>query len=173
MWIYIYICLNLNLSVEMALQFLHGPLLVHESAEDSPWDSREINEYSKPVDAFVEPRFHFFPGKTQRRSEIYWSLPNMMGSSEWVKVPVFAEGNGISYPQERKEECVCVYVCGEELANGLGNQRQISKKPRKYFENGDPTQSGKCSMTRSSTAWGRRRAAQLLGYSTLGSRSAA
>lgn len=75
----------------------------------------------------------------------------------------------VTHKRERRGVC----LCGEELANDLGNQRQISKKPRKYFENGDPTQSGKCSMTRSNTAWGRRRAAQLLGYSTLGSRSAA
>lgn len=75
----------------------------------------------------------------------------------------------VTHKRERRGVC----VCGEELANDLGNQRQISKKLRKYFENGDPTQSGKCSMTRSNTAWGRRRAAQLLGYSTLGSRSAA
>lgn len=62
---------------------------------------------------------------------------------------------------------------GEEPANELGSWREISEKPRKYFGNGDPTQRGKCSMTLFNTAWGKQRAAQLLGYSTPGSCSAA
>lgn len=37
--------------------------------------------------------------------------------------------------------------CGEEPASERGSQREIPEKPRKYFENGDPTQRGKCSMT--------------------------
>lgn len=52
-------------------------------------------------------------------------------------------------------------------------QREIPEKPWKYFENGDPTQRGKCSMTLPNTALGKQRAAQLLGYLTPASRSAA
>lgn len=54
--------------------------------------AHEIAEKQTHSCLLAEPKSGLFPGKTQRRSGIHWSLPNMRGSSEWVKVPVFAEG---------------------------------------------------------------------------------